>query len=448
MGVYLVNVAGSSFRFGAVVVLLGVLVPTRAPAQPAGEPPARVVAAKAASPAATFSARQPGTDGFKILPENGDLSTTDLLLALPGATLQAKNGAVSLKSLADYDGKSPLPTLETAVTLNDPKDVDLDVTLDRGRADLTNTKATGAAVVRVRFQDQVWTITLDAPGTRVALELCGRWPPGARFKAPSPTDSGKKPVPVASLVLLVLNGSGAVDVGGLTLGLRAPPGPALIEWDSLAGARPQPQKLDKLPDWADPEATLSADGQKAAAAVEKFRKARAENPAAALPAFLASADPFEQRVALVTLGATDDLGALGRVLSGAKTAEEWGFGITILRHWLGRCPGHDQKLYETLTSPAHGYSPANAKIIMQLLFGFAPDDLQQPETYEVLIDYLTHDQAAIRNLAAWHLIRMVPQGKAIAYTPSGTKAECEKVALEWKKLIPAGQLPPPEGKKD
>jgi hypothetical protein len=61
----------------------------------------------------------------------------------------------------------------------------------------------------------------------------------------------------------------------------------------------------------------------------------------------------------------------------------------------------------------------------------------------VLIEYLTHDMAAIRNLAAWHLIRLVPAGKSIGYKPGSTKAECEPVYRAWKKLVPTGQLPAP-----
>ena len=67
-------------------------------------------------------------------------------------------------------------------------------------------------------------------------------------------------------------------------------------------------------------------------------------------------------------------------------------------------------------------------MILQLLFGFSPEDLTQPETYEVLIDYLAHEKPAIRNLAAWHLVRLVPQGKSIAFKPNGTMADAEATA--------------------
>lgn len=442
------NGSGPVRLWSRTLVVLLLLASGARAQEPGTSQAARGVVARASAPAASFAARQPGSDGFKVLPENADLYSGDLLVALPGASLQGKNGAVSVKSLADYDGKSPLPALETAFTLNEPKDVDLDVALDRGRVDLTNTKADGAAVVQVRFWDQVWKVTLDSPGTRVALELYGRWPAGSRFKPVRPDDTdATKAAPVASLVLLVLKGSAAVNVGGVTMGMKAPPGPALLEWDSLGIAPPTLQKQEKLPPWAEPNAELSADGKKAAEAVEKFRKARAENPQAAITSFLNSGDPAEQRVALVTLGALDDIGRLGQQIGNAKTQEEWDFGVTILRHWLGRSQGHDQKLYAALTSPTQGYTPAHARIIMQLLFGFSPDDLRQPETYEVLIDYLTHDKAAIRNLAAWHLVRLVPQGKSIAYNPNATKEECQKTHREWKKLVPSGQIPSSPSKK-
>lgn len=420
-----------------VLALIG-LLPAPALAQSAA-------VARSKSPAGAFVARSAGALEFKLLPENADLAAGDLLVALPEAALESKNGAVAAKSFADYDGKSPLPVLETAFTLNEPKDTDLDLTLDRGRIDLTNLKAEGNSTARVRFRDQTWTITLEGKGARVGVEFCGRWPAGTRFKLP---ENDEKPLePVASLVMIVVSGSASVDLGGFTLGLKAPPGPALVEWDSVAGARPQPQKLDKLPDWATPEAALSADAKKIAVAIEKFRAARAANPPAAVKSFFDSNDPVEQRIALVTLGATDDLFPLGKALASARTTEQWDFGITVARHWLGRCPGQDKKLYELLTSPAQGYTPAQARTILQLLFGFTADDLKQPETYEVLIEYLKHDQGAVRNLAAWHLVRLVPAGKGIEYKPNATREECDAAYRAWKKLVPTGKLPPAPANK-
>jgi hypothetical protein len=421
-----------------VALIAVVLVPVVARAQPE-----RVAVAKATSPPGTFSAKPADGKTFQVLGANAELHAGDLLVALPGATLASRGGAVTLKSFADYDGRSPLPILETAVALNPAeKGADLAFTLDRGRVDVTNTKASGPAVVAVRFWDEAWTIKLGEPGARVALEVCGRWPAGARFQLAEAGAKSPPAEPLASLVLLVLKGSATVTSGDTTLGLSAPPGPAVLEWDSVAGAKPQPQKLTALPEWADAEAHLTERGKKLAAAVEKFRAARAAKPDAALKQFLDSTDPIEQRVALVTLGATDDLAQLGQALAAAKTSEQWDAGITVLRHWLGRGPWQDQRFFRFLTT-ARGYSEAQAKIAMRLFFGFSAAELRRPETYEVLIDYLGHEKPGIRNLAAWHLVRLAPQGKEIPYKPDGSPEDAAKAQAAWKKLIPAGELPPP-----
>jgi len=420
--------------FGAIGVAL--LVPTFAAAQPA-----RVVVARSDSPAATFCARPGNGNVFTVLPDKADLFAGDMIVSLPGGTLSSKSGAITLKSLADFNAKSSLPILETALSLAESNEADLDLTLDRGRVDITNTKASGSATVRVRFWGESWKIVLDSPQSRVAVELCGRWMAGSRFKPAEPDSDPKKlPCPAASLVFLVLNGSASVNVGTTSLGMKAPPGPAELVWNSLLGVRLQAQKLEKVPEWADRDTVLSADGKKVAAACEKFRMARAADPAKALDTFLTSSDPVELRVALVALGTLDDVDRLGKTLV-AKTAEEWDYGITVLRHWLGHCPGQDQRLYKMLTSRG-GYTANEAQVIMQLLFGFSPEDAAAPETYEVLIDYLAHEKPGIRNLAVWHLARLVPQAKSIPFKPGGTAEDVEEWLAAWKKLIPGGQLPP------
>lgn len=433
-----------SVRVMCLGMMLAVLVP--ATPQSACAQPVRVVVAKSHAPAATFAARPANGNQYRTLAENEELYAGDMIVSLPGGIVTSKNGGVNLKALSDFDGRSPLPVLETAFSLNDPQDADFDFVLDRGRVDLTNVKKEGAAQVRLRFWDQNWKIVLEEPGARVAVELCGRWPSGTKFKvAEKGSDPAKSPAPVATLVLLVLKGSASVNLDGVTLGLKSPPGPAELRWNSLTGARPQPLKLDQLPDWADPE-KLSEQGKKVEAAIAKFREARAADPLKAIDTFLASTDPIDQRIALVTLGGHDELQKMGKALSEAKSMQEWDFGITILRHWLGRSRGQDQKLYSALIE-LRGYTPDEARTILQMLFGFSDNDIKQPETYEVLIEYLIHDKPGIRNLAAWHLVRLCPTGKSIAFKPDGTKTEWEKVYDEWKKLIPKGKLPPPVPEK-
>src|SRR5205823_4012654 len=121
---------------------------------------------------------------------------------------------------------------------------DLDFTLDRGRVDIINQKKEGPARVLCRFRGEVWELTLAAPGTRVSVEVYGRWARGAPFKL----DPGPADVPLADLILLVLKGEADVKVGGARHALTVPPGPALLSWGSETGLSPSPQRLDQLPD--------------------------------------------------------------------------------------------------------------------------------------------------------------------------------------------------------
>ena len=78
--------------------------------------------------------------------------------------------------------------------------------------------------------------------------------------------------------------------------------------------------------------------------------------------------------------------------------------------------------------------------MLQLLH--SPFDPNDPVTYQTLIAYLQHDKLAVRELARWHLYRLVPAGRKIGYKPLATEEERARALREWKKLIPSGQLPP------
>jgi hypothetical protein len=396
-----------------------------------GQPPA---AAKTDAPAGSFLRRVAA--GFEPLPANAPVATGEFLVALPGATLVSANGAVAVTCRADLEGTSPLPILETAVAVNPPADLDLDITLDRGRIDLVNRKPTGRAVARVTFGPLKWVVGLDSPGTRAAVEVISRWPAGSAFHR-VPTDGHD---PAGAAVLVVLAGTAFVSDGRTTLALSAPPGPAMVEWASTENRPLAARRLDALPAWADP-ARVSPAVKEARDAAEVLRAAFAAGPVGpALDKLLASAKPAEKRVGLIAAGATDDLERLTRAVAGAADPAVWDFGVSVLRHWVGRGPGQDLALFKYLVG-VRQFTPAQAETVVRLLHGFSADDRARPETFEVLIEYLQNEQAAVRTLSAWHLSRLVPAGKGVPFRPAATRAECEAAYKAWKALIPAGQVP-------
>jgi hypothetical protein len=404
-------------------------------------------AGKLESAKGTLVRREAPEAKWQVVDAGGEVPAGNLLVGLPGAVVVGKGGAVALEFQTDFD--SPLPVLECALTLNPSPDSDLDVTLDRGRVDLTNRKSAGAARVRLHAHGETWHVTLTEPGAALALELFGTWPRGSRFVK----DPGPKDVPDAQMLFLVLHGQVELGFGGTRERLNAPPGPALIEWDSAFGMDKAPQVLQELPPWTTQAGQRRSKEEQAKyqAARERFVRVAADKGAeAALDALLDSDEPIGRRVGVIAAGALDDLARLGEFFHRCKHADLLDTGVLVLRHWSARGPGQDQRLYQALIAK-RGYKPVEAESMLQLLHGFNDEELAEPETYQLLITYLTDARLGIRALAHWNLVRLVPAGKDIAYSPLDEKGAQERAQQEWRKLVPAGKLPPgrkpqPEGK--
>jgi hypothetical protein len=361
---------------------------------------------------------------------------------LTGAVVETTKETVRLTLLTDMDKNSPYPILEAAVVLHDSPDYDLDFTLDRGRVDVTNIKKKGSARVRIRFHDQKWEATLAEPGTRIALQLYGRWAKGVRFH-PKPQ---AKEVPAANLIFLVRKGHVQLNHGSCYHTLSAPPGPARLHWDNSGAADEAPQKLDKLPNWAATEESTSERAERIKKVIEEFRQeAVKSSPHTATHTFVKSENPNHRATGVIFMGAMDDLEGLGDVLTGTDYPDAWDRAVVVVRHWLGRRPGQDQILYRGLMEK-RGLKPAQAEGVMQLLHSFGDTELAQPELYTMLVRFLDNEQLGIRGLAHWHLVRLVPAGAKFAYNPLDSKEKRDKARDQWKELIDdllsKGKLPP------
>jgi hypothetical protein len=393
--------------------------------------------ARCASETASVLRRESPGKPWAVVKQNEALPAGHLLLLIGcDAALDSADGAVRLAGMGELPGVSGFPVLDTAVVLHDGRDADLDFTLDRGRVVLSNRKQAGAARVRIHIRDRAADLVLNEPGTEVALEVYGRWPRGVPFtKDPKPGDE-----PALAIAVLVLKGE--VDIRGKLrhFALKAPPGPALLMGDSLQEVDPSPQYLEKLPDWATEKGRAEREKRRAMAA--RFRRLVVERSVGeALDAFLNSDDEQERRAAVYLMGALDDLDRLGAALMNAKHPDVWDAGVLAGRHWIGRGPGQDQKLYNYLIEKRK-FSPAHAETVLSLLHSFSDEDLARPETYEMLLAYLGSDRLAVRGLANWHLYRLVPAGRKIGYNPLAPEDDRARAIREWKKLIPSGQLPP------
>jgi len=407
----------------------------------AGQPkdPPRAALGKVVSANGSVLERPAGKAKWQALKKNASVYTGDTIVGMPGAMIDSQDGSVRLSLLADLDELSPFPGLESAIILSAPeKKFDFNFTLDRGRVDLTNLKKEGEVRVRARFHDEDWDLTLKEPGTRVVLELYGRWPRGVYWSK----DDKKPESPTLALVLVAVKGTVELRHDNRQHAMHAPPGPAIFHWDSVNGESGGPERLEKLPAWTDPDAAPTAIGKRRRAVV-RFLEHRLFNHTVegTITECMGSSDQHYRKAGIILMGATDDLPGLIGALSDAEHHDVRDNAIMTLRHWIGRGPGQDKKLYDALQKDKK-YSPVQADQILHLLHSFGLKELGRPETYEALIEYLRHDKLAIRELAEYHLYRLVPEGKKIPYNPTGTKAELDAAYKEWKKLVPDGMLPP------
>ena len=366
-----------------------------------------------------------------------DIYSDDLIVALPYGGINSKNKNVRLTLLSDLARISPYPILESAVILHQT-DLDLDFMLDRGRVDVTNTRRSGESKIRVRFQKQVWDLTLGNKA-RVAFELFGRWPAGSPFsKTPKPNEG-----PTLDLVMLVKEGEVDLKADGREFAMKAPPGAAYLHWDSVPPFDETPRLLESLPAWSKLVVNIPNNPGDLVALLSAFRtRLRDRNLTVeeTISGLLNEDNATAHRIAVYALGGLDDLPHLIDALSSSKYPEVRDLSVIALRHWIGRSEGQDQKLYEALLKK--GYSEKQATMVMNLLHSFSDRQKASPATYERLIELLLDENPAVRQLANWHLNRLVTKGKDIKFDPLASPEERQKASEKWKELIPAGKLPP------
>lgn len=404
--------------------------------QPTKKAP-RVAVAKLATESGSVFRRESEDKPWTVVKKGEELFTGDLVVGLPGASVDSLNGAFRLTFRADLTRKSPFPILESAVVLRQKDGLDFDFYLDRGRVDvmaLTDKKA------RFSFgwaKKDVCRFDVEKKGTTVLLETYARWAPGVHFDPKSP----KAQEPLSDLVLLVTRGEVLACTSDAEVLLQAPPGPALIVANNQGMRDQTPRFVEKLPDWL-AEDEKDSEVVAALARRDEFRKLILEKgPAGAIDAFLASNDPRKVRLAIIAMCATDDVERLQQAFYTTRSPEVLELCITVLRHWLGRDAAHRMEFYNTLIANKK-ITPTQAITVIQLLQSFDEHELAQVETYETLVSYLRHQALGIRALALYHLVRLYPQGKAFGYNPAGTEEERAAAVAKWRGVLADGKLPP------
>jgi hypothetical protein len=396
------------------------------------------------------------------------------LVSLPGA-----KSAVELKSgirltlwgyLPELWASPPLLESVAEVHFNDDPGLDLDMTLYRGRILLTNDRMPERPVrIRLRFENPTipeakdyFDIVLQEKGAELLVD---RW---SLFMVTEPfykdPKNSNRLGPVAEMGLVAMRGEVFLKAFDLPYRLVAPPlkGPSVLAWSSSEGRPNGPHTLDKdkLPETLSPNPPLPLPPKADKKVIELAGRLRSDmlkardffgaelgpqkNIDVVLTEAMSSPNPSRRRLAVRCYAALDDFQSLFDALNYDKEDKLAPVvrqaAVESLQSWIASSRDAEYKLF-ALLQKNYSYKLAQASMIMDLLHTTAHSaNLRaQPETYKALIAQLDNDLLPIRELAAWHLYRLVPSAM-IPFPNTADRATCRKVKEEWGKL----QLPPPQ----
>ncbi len=406
-----------------------------------------------------------GPDGWNTIQTDDKVQSSDVLVVPPGMVGLVESGGCLITMRGHVPAYSLMPfmnaLLESSVVLHKSDSFDLDVTLRRGRIYLKNvkprdeedrTKATPVKA-RVRFEKEVWDVTLPRKGDEVGLELMKEYPPDADHKA------GEEPQ--ARVFLCVMAGDAVVKVDAFQNHSleRDDKATMMMLWDSFTRVTP-PQRLPAVPaGWAKrPPTAESVESERQRADIREFG-ARLKNlevalkdkkPALAFKEMLSKEDNVSRVLGVLGYGAIGDADALVEILGDDERgrAAVRATAIFVLKHWLAQDPGHSRRLYDAKEDSGvlrkRGYRAGQAETALTLLFDFPVKDRYTVTTFDLLAKLLAHPKPAIAELAFWNLSRlsypvMLPNG----FNAGATEGDRKKYSEAIEDLIKGGKLPPP-----
>ena len=400
-----------------------------------------------------------GPDGWEKVKRGTPIQSTDTLVSLPGFTNVVQTPAVSvvLRGNVPQFALAPpqLNLLESAVVLHKSKDVDLDLSLLRGRIFLTNRKDKGPARIRLRFGErEVWDIALADFGDQIGVDFFSLYDYQINHRA------GEEPR--SFLFLVLVRGEAKVTVNDVDAHTRRaePPRSYLFVWDSFSRAK-DPFELKALPaSWRIAPPTIDEVKDEGLVAVKRMTAAlkdlevrlSADKPVnIAIKEGLSKEDPMARYLSIYCQGAIDDVGNLVDDLADDDTTHSIDRKVSIftLKRWLARGPRQARVLFHKEKEDATGvlidkkYKVGEAKRIVDLLFDLPVETWRRPETFDLLARYLRDSRVAIAELAYFHLLQLAPGAKLPPFNAAESREERGKVATAIEAMIAKKQLPPP-----
>jgi hypothetical protein len=382
--------------------------------------------------------------------EQAKISSKWPLMSLPGykSNIVLDTGA-RLTLWGNIPEQYPI-SFESVVELHVPDKMDLDLTLQRGRIQISN-PGDQPLKARIRFDNpaspkkgEIWDITLLDKGTEVVVMLLTDMPPGEPFYPDR--DNTQRMGPVTDVVALATAGKATLkrDLNA-AVDLTPPNDGSMYHWNSRQGPQAVPMAKG-LPPWLTPatgvDAKIKSGFLKALEVLNNDLLSQSVD-ASLKRAIFESSDFFKSRLAVRCAAAVDDIQRLKDTLAEQKDREVRWEAKEMLQRWISYKANNEYELFDMLQP---GFDKGEAAIFLQLLRYFTPQQRQDPVTYQALIGYLGSRKVPIREVAYYHLWYLVPAGHGIPHNLNAPEAQVRDEVAQWQKLIPEGSLPPPPSK--
>lgn len=407
-------------------------------------------------------------DGWTRLKPSSQVSTTDQLMSLPGYASEVRldcgihlllRGHLREFTPPDREARAMDHLQESTVVLHKPaKGTDVDLTLLRGRLYLSNHKTNDqqGLVVRLRFENKVWDVTLHQDAEVLVDLLKSRM-----------AGTGD---PLSFLKLFLLKGDAGIALEHVRYPDLSDPGRGQFFWISLNPSSYERPKLSSqeldfahrvlFPKRLAVETPQAREMELALKAI-RDRMTVDKTPRTALQETLTLTNQFaEHQLALYCLAALDEVKDLFDVLGKADAvyAPDRDTAIFALRRWLDHGKGQSEKLFDPETGKGLlrsdlGYTTEEAKRIVSLLRDPTDEDIFSTKYYSAMAADLASDKVAVAELARWWLSRIallmfqldLPNLKR--FNAAMPQDQREAARKEVEQAIRDGRLPRPEAGK-
>lgn len=307
------------------------------------------------------------------------------------------------------------------------------VYLDRGRIVLSRPVGDEASsepvTVGIQVGQQQLDVALLEPGTLVGIEVLLRQPQGFSETPPDPPFDGG--------VFVVAGGASVQPQDGEAFVLS--PENGWLGWPDADGNWQQGPLLSN-PQWVDPIGPPRSQVTAAYARMYEKQFPLDQSVAVGVPAIVRTGPAKISQLAVETLGLTENVPQLLRALQVIHN-EGRQAAIVELRKWLPRRPENADVLREQLGTY---FREDEVEPLYKLLWGYSADDLRDSETAMQLIEWLSHDDLAVRELALYHIKTLT--NRPTDYHPLSPVVERQAAISRLKDVVRRfdGLLPPEE----